>query len=91
MNKNIEELLEDLGIEEPERFDQLSLYELLNKVAVKWQSIKKDSTKSQITIFEASCKCKEECCSTCEKRWMGECQTSCYTFNFDCCECPKCY
>ena len=85
MNKNIKEMLEDFEIKESE-----DLNVILDQMADKWQIMKKDSTKSQITIFEAGCICQEECCSTCEKRWKGECKTTCYTFNFDCCECPKC-
>lgn len=83
----LEQLLKDFGIEFPEVINQITLYEILNKIADKWEDMQKDDGGIQQLSFESKCINKDACCCDCEE--FINCKSTCYAYSFDCPNCPK--
>lgn len=89
MNTSLQELLEDFGIEQPQEINHLTLYDIVNKVADKWQEMKANKDKLEEVRFEACCPNKDlnECCAVCDDSL--NCKNHCCTYRFDCDTCQR--
>lgn len=92
MNSELEQLLKDFDIPIPEDINEMTLYDVINKLAEKWNILKKDTENLDVNIFNSLCPNAKDkiCCCDCSDRFF-DCKHSCFTYKFDCDGCTRRY